>query len=512
MLDSARALRNMHVDFQIFPARLTWAAVVLLLTLPNLAAAQIKSSGALPAPDEIPSPPVSGEPNREDLDRAITRGTRSFIRDFVEPSYAAVSNGGYVDYENAEGAVKRYGPKAYVAYQLYLLTHFLMYYQDFGVDPESELFQKVRDWFVEEFDGRTGSWLWSHEGCLHPKGMIALANLGRSSLVRKAYDWVLRSPLSLPFLPPNSLPVPDRVFTIMQSGNIIQTLGNARNSLTGKHGWEHGSPVPDMENSAKLLYALLQAGFPSTDARLTDLRRGLANRLLALRPPMIAADYVGLAWYVFLTHDFDLEPDLAYQRCLQLMETTIGGDWKSQFALTEFPGFRSLLVRALMTAGRRSPQVDAAVNGYVKSQSDTGAWPLPRALSLWGLDKPPAAGIKLGTMDGANTYLLTLTLIHYRDRLSSDNSAFAVPSLSLKHRPAPAAKLDDSPGAMAVERACTGCHARPHPDAYGREDWPGVTRKMEEYMFEKGMNVSSQDLALVLEYLMGEASSRPHSE
>ena len=111
-------------------------------------------------------------------------------------------------------------------------------------------------------------------------------------------------------------------------------------------------------------------------------------------------------------------------------------------------------------------------------------------------------------MDGANTYLLTLTLIHYRDRTSSDNPAFAVPSLSLKHRPTPAAALDNSPGAKAVERTCTGCHARPHPDAYDREDWPGVTRKMEEYMFEKGMNVAPRDLTLVLEYLMEKASSR----
>ena len=121
------------------------AVILLLLTLANLAAAPIKGARTLPTQAEIPSPPVPGQPSQEDLDRAITRGTRSFIRDFVEPSYAAVSNGGYVDYKNAEGSVKRYGPKAYVAYQLYLLTHFLMYYQDFGVDPESDLFRKVRD-------------------------------------------------------------------------------------------------------------------------------------------------------------------------------------------------------------------------------------------------------------------------------------------------------------------------------------------------------------------------------
>ena len=176
----------------------------------------------------------------------------------------------------------------------------------------------------------------------------------------------------------------------MQSGNIIQTLGNARNSLTGKHGWEHGSPVPDLENSAKLLYALLQAGFPSTHARLTDLRRGLANRLLALAPPMIAADYVGLAWYVFVIHDFHLEPDLAYERCLQMMEDDPRRRMEDAFRPDGVPG---LPQPPGPGAHDRRPeialQLDAAVNGYVASQSESGAWPLPRSLSLWGLDKPP---------------------------------------------------------------------------------------------------------------------------
>ena len=54
---------------------------------------------------------------------------------------------------------------------------------------------------MKEFNVQEGKWLWSHEGCLHAKGIIALANLGRSSLAEKAYEWALKSPFSLPIFP-----------------------------------------------------------------------------------------------------------------------------------------------------------------------------------------------------------------------------------------------------------------------------------------------------------------------
>ena len=502
----------MKVVIKCKTIRPIWVSLFLFMpALQFLLGYPIKGARPTSVQQEIPSPPVHGSITREDLDRAIDLGTRAFIQDFVKPSYAAVSNGGYVDYKDSGGRTRRYGPKAYVAYQLYLLTHFLMYYQDFDIDPKSELFQNVRDWFLKEFNVQEGKWLWSHEGCLHAKGIIALANLGRSSLAEKAYEWALKSPFSLPYLPPSSLPVRDRMFSIMQSGNIIQTLGNARKSLTGKHSWEHGSPVPDVENSAKLLYGLLKAGFPPKDVRVTDLRRGIINRILSFDDHMIAADYVGLVWYVFLIHEFQLEPDIAYQKCLQLMEQSINGGWKSHFALVEVPAFRSLMVRALMTAGKRSAQLDASVNGYVKSQGVDGVWTLPRALNLWGLDKPPAEGIKIGTMDGANTYLLTLTLIHYRDMDLSGTSLGPVLSSSPMSRFVVSALKKESLGARAVERLCTSCHPSPDAHAYSREDWPGVIRKMEEYMFEKGLDVSQKDLALVLDYLLETSSSQSGS-
>ncbi|MDA2930105.1 hypothetical protein MYX84_09190 [Acidobacteria bacterium AH-259-O06] len=454
----------------------------------------------------VPSPPVPGKPSLAELDIAIKRGTDAFIREFVKTSYAAVSNGGYVDYKNAAGIIKHYGPDVYVASQLYLLTHFLMYYQDFGISRDDALLKDVHDWFVAQFDEEQGYWLWSHEGCLHPKGMIALANFSHTDLVEKAYEWALHAPFYLST---------DLMFTMMKSGSIIQTLGDARISLTGKHEWEHGSPIPDAENSSKLLYALLKAGVPPTDKRVADLRGGIASYILATTKTVAAMgtrDIVGLVWYVLAAHHFDLQKDAAYERCVDLMEKGVNSEWQANVTLVEIPGMRSLMIRALMTAGRRSPQMDAAINGYVRSQTESGIWPLPRVLRIWGLDKPPANGIKMGTMDGANTYLLTLSLIHYRAvefgqgqaaRASSSQPPPQVPSGAM---PADL-ETDTSPDAMAFKRTCKRCHILPSPYTYNKVEWPGVARKMQAYMGEQGLDVAQKDVALSLQYVTRHAFS-----
>jgi cytochrome c5 len=36
----------------------------------------------------------------------------------------------------------------------------------------------------------------------------------------------------------------------------------------------------------------------------------------------------------------------------------------------------------------------------------------------------------------------------------------------------------ESPGAVAVQRYCTACHALPHPAMHSATDWPAVTRRM----------------------------------
>ena len=119
-------------------------------------------------------------------------------------------------------------------------------------------------------------------------------------------------------------------------------------------------------------------------------------------------------------------------------------------------------------------------------------------MRLWGLTKPPTSGIKVGTLDGANTYLLTLSLIDYR-RIKFPETG--------KSASTAAVKTDDSPDALAFKRACGGGHDLPSPQAYSREAWPGVTRKMMGYIAEQGLEISERDVMLSLRYLRRHALS-----
>ena len=47
----------------------------------------------------------------------------------------------------------------------------------------------------------------------------------------------------------------------------------------------------------------------------------------------------------------------------------------------------------------------------LRTQSESGAWRAEP--TAWGQDRKPIIGMRMGQMDGANTYLTTLALIDY---------------------------------------------------------------------------------------------------
>ncbi len=355
---------------------------------------------------------LAAQPSREVLDRAIARGKEAFLRDYVRPSWEAVSNGGYVEYTNAVGETQKYGPNAYVACQIYLLTHYLMYTREFGVTEDDPLLAQVRAWFVERFDAQQGRWVWSEEGCLHAKGMIALARHGRSDLAEKAWTWAKQSPLWLP---------ERHVFTMMQSGKIIQTLGSATLSMSGKLDWEHGSPIPDAENSSKYLYALLLAGRTADDPEAAELNDGInayfeGNTLTFAQ--METRDVIGMVWYVYCHHAFDLEKRGGYRFAVETMREGVAAPGQlRKHGLTEhFTAVRGKVIKALLMAGERTPAMNEQINVFLERQAASGGWPLsPAAKKAWGLDAKPVVGIKMGQMDGANTYLTAMALMAYRE-------------------------------------------------------------------------------------------------
>lgn len=358
----------------------------------------------------VAAPPIDGPPSPAALDLAIDRAVRAFREIYVLPSLEAAASGGYLEVMQPGGGTERMGPDVYAQCQLYLLVHALMYADEFGFSPDDPMVVAVDRWMMDSFDPETGSWLWSDEGCLHPKSLIALALRGHDAAFREGWQWALQSRIYLP---------DQNLFSIGQSGRIIQTLGLAERSLSGEFYWEHASPLPDEENSAKFLYALLASGRSPDDPEVRRLQQAIAG-LIAGNPLrlgfMQTHHLLGRAWWVLLHLRFRLAPDPAYPISLAVLRAAIAGGWEQNYAMRAIPLFRAIALRALLEAGDRGPEIDAMIHGFVDAQDEDGAWHLPHTYAVWNLHQPPRKGYKYGDMDGANTYMTTLALLSYRRR------------------------------------------------------------------------------------------------
>ena len=360
----------------------------------------------------VAAPPVDGPPDPVALDAAIAKGTQAYLERYVDPWLECAEAGGRVEYVDADGDSRELGPNVYVQCQLYLLVHLLMYWRSFGLEWEDERVQRAHRWFLDTFDEDEGRWLWSEEGCLHPKSLIVFGESGDRRFQR-AWNWARSAPF-------HRLCTVPGLFSIQRSGNIVQTLGPAVLSLSERFEWEHEQkPVPDEENTAKYLYALLAAGRSADEPEVAQLRQRLAQYLIESHRPlgvMNTHHLLGRAWYVLCHTHFRLPPDDGYRLSLATLRAAIRGEWRSNFQLRSIPLFRAIFVRALLEAGDRGPEIDAWVHGFVVGQDEDGSWRVPHVDTVWSLGDPPVEGIKIGNMDGAVTYMTTLALIAYRDR------------------------------------------------------------------------------------------------
>jgi len=353
------------------------------------------------------SPPVAGRAGKAEVDAAITKGRAAFLHLFVEPSLANAEPGGFLDYVDGKGVKTRLGPDVYVQCQLYLIVHLLMYQKKLRIPRDDPLVQRSLQFLVKSFDDAKGRWIWSEEGCLHAKGLAALARFGEQTRFEKGWRYALTSPMYRK---------EDGLFTMMQSGHIVQSLGPGSISLTGVDGWEHGAPLVDEENSSKFLFALLAAGRSPDDPEVAALEAKL-SRYLATNPLAIGymktKDLVGRIWPILMHARWRLPEDDGFRVALATMRAAMKGEWRQNFMLRILPMFRADLIRALLEIGDRNEEIDALVHGLVASQDQDGAWRVPHIKKLWGLETT-SQGYKTGNMDGANTYMNLLALVAWR--------------------------------------------------------------------------------------------------
>ena len=359
----------------------------------------------------VAAPPIPGRPTREQVDAAIQRGTKAFLDLYVEPALKLAESGGWLDVVVADGSTKRLGPNVYAQCPLYVVVHVAMYQQELGLPRDHPQVQRALRFLISTFDEEKGRWLWSEEGCLHAKGMTVFARFGEKERFEKAWRYALQSEMYRPEA---------ELFTMMQSGAIVQTLGPATRSLSGENAWEHGSPIPDEENTSKFLWALLASGRTVDDPDVARLARRLAQRLANETIPlgsMNTRHVVGRAWSVYEFAHWRFPPADGYRIALGQLRAAGRGEWRLNLMLRILPAFRAEMVRALLEAGERHDELDAIVNGFVHAQDEDGSWRVPHIATLWNFDVPPPKGFKYGTLDGSNTYLVTLGLIAWRDHV-----------------------------------------------------------------------------------------------
>jgi len=398
----------------LFAAALVWSAPPL--RTPDATPPVDRGSGGnpsgIPTAEDVKKfiacPSVAGIPTKEKLDAALRTGAAAFLKFFVEPSLANAEPGGYLDYVDATGKSTRLGPGVYVQCQLYLIVHLLMFCDELGIPREHPTVQRALRFFVKEFDETKGCWKWSTEGCLHAKGLAALVRFGEREKFEKGWRWALASPMYRK---------EDGLFTMMQCGAIVQTLGPATRSLSGVDDWEHGGPIVDEENVSKFLYALWEAGRRPDDPEVAALESGLSRYFAAT--PLAAAqmqtkDVIGRAWSVLLHARWRLPDSDGFRLELAEMRAMVRADWRVNFMMRLMPNFRADVVRALIEVGDRDDGIDAMVNGFVASQEADGAWRSPQILAIWGLATLPKQGYKFGNMDGATTYTVLLAIAAYR--------------------------------------------------------------------------------------------------
>jgi hypothetical protein len=239
--------------------------------------------------------------------------------------------------------------------------------------------------------------------------MIALARIGRPDLVDKAWAWAKRPPLWRE---------QQHMFSIMNSGKIIQTVGPAQISLTGRMTWEYDDPIPDAEYSTKFLYGVLAAGHTIGEPEVAELYQGI-GRYFADHPLVFGeinvSHVMGMVWYVLVHHDFDLPGGPGYDYAVKTIKDGMrsAGVLRSFELSRRFMGTRGMVLKAALLEGDRSEGMHREAAYVLGQQSASGAWMAEKR--AWRLDRKPVVGIRMGQMDGSNTYLSTLGLMAYRD-------------------------------------------------------------------------------------------------
>lgn len=253
------------------------------------------------------------------LDESIDRAKHFYEKEYLVRSLATVERGNVPVLFSVDGAtsevsadrVPALGEKvevfdAYVEYQLYTVIHFLMYFRDWGYEDSDLLVARGKEWLVSTLNEDEGRWVWSEQGCLHAKAVIALVRLRETERARKAMNWALHSRLWT-----------GSGFAELQTDDVIHSVTQ---SALGDHSHKKIGHIDDSmfnrEGTAKFLYAMAALGMSETP-EFRSAKERLERSYENTSPDAIVKSFgevAGVSWVIYLYEENGIVKDGLYEK------------------------------------------------------------------------------------------------------------------------------------------------------------------------------------------------------
>lgn len=325
-----RGLINRMINMTACPARAmilskraTLALVFLVLIGALLAylGATMYYSARINELDELLNKSRAASAPMIKLNNAISRAKEFYVNEYLLRSLSAVERGKVSVLFSKDGKTSEvsadYIPtqeekvevfNKYVEYQLYIVVHFLMYFQDWGYSINDPLVERAKEWLISTIN-EEGRWVWSEQGCLHSKAIIALIGLGEKEMAKKAMNWAFKSNLKT-----------KNGFAEYQTDTVIHSV--SKNVLTYLHVEDvvhrkYDSFKFSREGTAKFLYAMAALNMTDT-AEFQNIKNQLEISLSESIPLSSFVknfgDVTAISWVIYAYEKYNLPKDSLYNK------------------------------------------------------------------------------------------------------------------------------------------------------------------------------------------------------
>lgn len=311
------------------------------------------------------------------LNESIDRAKEFYEKEYLARSLAAVERGNVSVLFSADGTTSEvaagHAPAsgerveifdAYVEYQLYTVIHFLMYFRDWGYVDADPFVVRGKEWLVSTFNEDEGKWVWSEQGCLHAKAIIALVRLGEMEKARKAMNWALHSRVWT-----------GAGFAELQTDDVIHSVTQI---ALGDHPSKKIDRTDDSmfsrEGTAKFLYAMAVLGMSDTP-EFRSAKERLERSYENTSPDAIVKNFgevAGVSWVIYLYEENGIPKDGLYEKAKAIVLALAKKDAEEKMLMNYERG------KVLAAAALMGEEADSAKQAMLQTalalQLPDGSW------------------------------------------------------------------------------------------------------------------------------------------